>query len=69
MSSIDTTKPLTQEESDHREMLEHAFKGKSLDPEVAKRVHERADQMRANMRKRGVNIDAVQLIRQSREEI
>ncbi|MBI3864031.1 MAG: hypothetical protein HY290_19270 [Planctomycetia bacterium] len=67
--STDTEKPLTQEEADHRHMMEHAFKGAPLDPEVAKRVHERAEKLREDMRKRGVKIDAVELIRQSREEI
>ena len=61
--------PLTQEEADSRHMIEHAFKGKPLDPEVARRVHERADKLREEMRAAGVKIDAVELIRQSREEL
>lgn len=67
--STDTRKPLTQEEADHRHVIEHAFKGKPLDPEVARRVHERAEKVREDMQARGVTVDAVELIRQSREEI
>jgi len=67
--STDTRKPPTQEEADHRHVIEHAFKGKPLDPEVARRVHERAEKVREGMRARGVTIDAVELIRESREEI
>lgn len=67
--SIDTQKPLTQEESDHRHMIEHVFKGKPLDPEVSQRVRERADKIREELQARGVTIDAVELIRESREEI
>jgi hypothetical protein len=67
--STDTSKPLTPEEADHRAMLDHAFKGKPVDPDVARRVHERAEQVREGMRVRGVRIDAVELIRESREEL
>ena len=67
--STETRKPLTQKEADSRHMIEHAFKGKPLDPDVARRVHERADKLREEMRAAGVKIDAVELIRQSREEL
>ncbi|MSR56292.1 MAG: hypothetical protein EXS05_01285 [Planctomycetaceae bacterium] len=67
--STDTSKPPTLEEADHRAMLDHAFKGKPLDPEVSRRVHERAEKVREGMRARGVKIDAVELIRESREEL
>jgi hypothetical protein len=67
--SIDTRKLPTEEEADHRHMVEHAFKGKPLDPEVAKRVHQRADMLRAEMKAAGIKIDAVELIRESREEL
>lgn len=67
--SIDISKPPTQEEADHRHVIEHAFKGKPLDPEVALRVHERAEKVREEMRAEGVKIDAVEFIRESREEI
>ena len=67
MSTIN--KPMSQEQADHRHMIEHAFKGKPLDPEVARRVHERGEKLREEMRAAGVTIDAVELVRQSREEI
>lgn len=67
--STDTRKPLTQEEADSRHMIKHAFKGKPLDPEVARRVHERAEKVRQDMRAMGVKIGAVELIRESREEL
>jgi hypothetical protein len=67
--SIEITKPLTEEEADRKALYDHAFRGKPLDPEVSKRVQKRAEKVRENMRKRGVKIDAVELIRQSREEI
>jgi len=60
---------LTQEKADRKARYDHAFRGKPLDLEVSKRVHERAEKVRENMRKRGVKIDAVELIRQSREAI
>ncbi len=31
-----------QEQADHEAVLRHAFHGEPLDPEVARRVHERA---------------------------
>ena len=67
--STETIKSLTQEEADHRHVIEHAFKGKPLDVEVAKRVHDRADKVREDMKARGVTVDAVELMRQSREEV
>src|SRR5258708_35926778 len=48
--SIDTRKPLTQEEADHQAMIDHAFKGMPVDPEVRKRVHERAERVREKLR-------------------
>ena len=69
MMSIDTQKPLTQEESDHRAMLDHAFRGKPADPEVLKRVRQRADRIREELHARGTRIEAVELIRDSRNEL
>ena len=63
--SIDTTKPPTQEEADHRHMLDHAFKGKPLDPEVSKRVQARADAIRAKLPLTNIAVD---LIRELRDE-
>ena len=67
--SIDTRKPATQDEADHQALMDHAFKGKPLDPEVSRRVRERADGIREQLRARGVTVSAVDLIRESREEI
>ena len=70
---IDTSKPLTQDEADHRHMLDHAFKKTPLDPEVAKRVHERAakvrkEKVRNEMDASGVTIDAVEFLRECHDE-
>ena len=67
--SIDTTNPLTQEESDHRAMLDHAFKGKAVEPEIVQRVRARADRIREELRAKGVRINAVDLIRESRDDL
>jgi hypothetical protein len=67
--SIETTKAPTQEDSDHRAMLDHAFKGKAADPEVVQRVRQRADRIREELRAQGVRINAVDLIRESRDEL
>ena len=37
-----TTDPDPQERADEEAVLRHAFHGEPLDPEVARRVHERA---------------------------
>jgi hypothetical protein len=67
--SIDTRKPMKPEEADHQAMIAHAFKGKPLDPEVSRRVRERADRICEQLKARGLTINAVDLIRESREEI
>jgi hypothetical protein len=67
--ATETTKPLTQEESDHRAMLDHAFKGKTAEPEVVQRVRERADRIREELRAKGMRINAVDLIRESRDDL
>lgn len=67
--SIDTRTPLTQEEADHRAMIDHVFKGKPVDADVSRRVRERADKLREALRAKGVTVNAVDLIRESREEI
>ena len=63
--SIDTQKPLTQEEADHRHMLDHAFRGQPLDPEVSQRVHARAEAVRAKLPLTDIAVD---LIRELRDE-
>ena len=62
-------KPLSQAEIDHQHVYEHAFKGAPLDPEVARRVHERAEKVRERMKEQGVTVNSVELIRQAREEL
>ena len=66
--SIDTPKVLTQEEADHRHMLDHAFKGTPLDPEVSKRVAQRAEKVQAEMRKKGQTNFALDLLHEARDE-
>lgn len=56
---------LTEEEADNLAMLEHAFKKAPLDPSVARRVHERAEAVRAKLPVTNVAVD---LIREIREE-
>ena len=63
--SIETPKPLTQEEADRQAVLAHAFKGAPLDPEVAKRVHERAEAVRAKLPLTNIAVD---LLREARDE-
>ena len=66
MSTIN--RPQTQEQADHRHMLDHAFKKTPLDPEVSKRVRERADKVREEMKK-GVKTNiALDLLHESRDE-
>jgi hypothetical protein len=55
----------TQEEADKQAVLEHAFKKAPLDPEVARRVHERAEAIRAKLPLTNIAVD---LIRDIREE-
>lgn len=62
--STETREPLTQEESDKRAVFEHAFKNATLDPEVAKRVRERANAVRASLPLTDI---AVELIREIRD--
>ena|GEM_PF-5196788 len=66
--SIDTCKPLTQEEADHRAMLEHAFKGSPLNPEVSRRVEEQAQKIQAEMKKKGETNFTLDLLHESRDE-
>ena len=63
--SIETRKPQTQEEADRHAVFQHAFKGAPLDPEVAKRVHDRAQAIRARLPIRNVGLD---LLREIRDE-
>jgi 2-phosphoglycerate kinase len=66
--STDIRKPPTEEAADSKAVLAHAFKGKPLDPEVAKRVHERAEEVREELRKKGVTNFTADLLRECRDE-
>ena len=57
--------PPTEEVADQRAVLDHAFHGKPLDPEVAKRVHERAEAVRKLLPETNIAVD---LIRESRDD-
>jgi hypothetical protein len=51
--SIDTSPAGTdpQEQADREAVLRHAFHGEELDPEVARRVHERAARVTEQIRR------------------
>jgi hypothetical protein len=66
--SIDIRKRPTQESADTRAVLDHVFKGAPVDPEVSKRVRARAENVREEMRKKGVTNFAVDLLREARDE-
>ncbi|MGE5191028.1 MAG: hypothetical protein ACM3U2_00910 [Deltaproteobacteria bacterium] len=67
--SIDTRNRPTQEQADLKHMIAHAFRGMPLDPEVARRVHDRAKKAREEIRASGAKMNAVDLIREAREEL
>lgn len=62
--SIDMRK-LTREEADKQAVLDHAFKGASLDADVVERIHERAQAIRAKLPPTNV---AVGLVREIRDD-
>ena len=66
--SIQIRQPPTQEAEDLKAVLASAFRGKPLDPEIAKRVHERAEKVRGELRAKGLTNVAVDLIRECRDE-
>jgi hypothetical protein len=56
--------------ADNQAVLDHVLTGRRLDPEIARRVHERARKIRQEiLQKHGVINVAVDLIREIREEI
>jgi len=52
-----TTNPDPQERADEEAVLRHAFHGEPLDPEVSRRVHERAARVIEDMRRVHGEID------------
>jgi hypothetical protein len=66
--SIDTSRPLTQEEADSRAVLDHVFKSKRIDSAVVKRVRARAETVREEMRNEEETDFTTDLLRESRDE-
>ena len=64
--STNTRKSPAEEVADQRAVLDHAFHGKPLDPEVARRVHERAEAVRKLLPETNIAVD---LIRESRDDV
>ena len=67
---MDTTDTISAEEAaDTQAVLAHAFEGKPLDPEVRRRVRERAEKITEQLRQQygEMNI-AVDLVRETRDE-
>jgi transcriptional regulator of met regulon len=51
MRDSDTTTPESQERADCEAVLRHAFDGQPLDPQIAKRVQERAARVTEEIRR------------------
>jgi hypothetical protein len=58
----------TEVQADLEEVCRAAAEKRHVDPEVARRVHARAEAAREELRKRGLTDVAVSLIREAREE-
>ncbi len=69
MKTIDSP-PATQEQADRREVMSLVSEGKRVtDPELRRRIHERADEVRRVMVERhGLTNMAVDLVREGRDE-
>lgn len=67
--ATDTRKSQTQESADFQAVIDHAFKGKPVDPEISRRIEERAAKIQDSLRKKPKTDIAVDLIREAREEI
>ncbi|MBS0266315.1 MAG: hypothetical protein JSS02_30575 [Planctomycetes bacterium] len=61
-------RPLTPEEADSRAVLEHAFKGKPVDPAVVRRIRSRAQEIREEMLKGEETNFTLDLLDESRNE-
>jgi len=65
-----TENNVTDFDADTRAVIEHAMTGKPLDPEVARRIHERAEKAREEIfRRHGVLDIGVPAIRELRGEL
>lgn len=58
--------PLSEVEADRKAVIAHAFHGVPLDPDVATRVHARAEAIRRELPLTDV---AVELIREGRDDL
>ena len=63
--STETRKSQTEEASDFKAVISHAFHGKPLDPDIANRVREQAEAIRERLPLTNVAVD---LIREGRDE-
>lgn len=69
MNSTGTAVDAAQVQADEAAVTEHLLTGKPLDPEVYRRIRERAEQITARLRQRYGDINlAVDLIRDIRDE-
>jgi len=57
MQTTETTDEAALEKADIEAVSRHAFEGEPLDPEVARRVHERAEKITEEIRRRHGEID------------
>jgi hypothetical protein len=69
MDTADKYVPDPQVEADLQAVLDHAFYGKPLGPEVARRVRERSERATEELRRKyGTREVAVDLVREGRDE-
>lgn len=66
--AINSRKSQTQESADFQAVVDHAFKGKPVDPEVSQRIEERAGRIQDALRRKPKSDIAVDLIREARGE-
>ena len=67
---MDAVENHTELDADTRAVIEHAMTGKPLDPDVARRIHERAEKAREEVfQKHGVLNIGVPAIRELRGEL
>ena len=69
MNAADTTTGAAQVQADEAAVTEHLLTGKPLDPEVYRRIRDRAEQITAQLRQRYGDMNlAVDLIRDMRDD-
>jgi hypothetical protein len=67
MSTAETKTVDAQELADLQAVFDHAFVGTPVDPEILRRVDERADRITEEIRQIHGNIDVAKLIRDDRD--